>query len=174
MMRVSRSGRTAAVLAAAGSLAAIIACGASASARLPGGGGAVEVGGTVPSFLGLTVTQPSGLRVFPVTAGAHSYTSSFDATVTSTDDNSQLSVLAEQHGHLISGSSILALPLQAAVAGRPYVSLDAPVGVLLQTWTGPLAGKRTTIKLLQRVTTPPPVSGPYRSVLLITVAEGTP
>jgi hypothetical protein len=162
------------VLAVVVSLIAIIAGVASASARLPEGGGAVEVGGTVPSFLGLTVSQPDGLAMFSTAAVPHTYTSSFDASVTSTDVAAQLSVSAEQHGHLISGSSALALPLQAAVAGGPYVSLAAPDGVLLKQWTGPLASKRTSIALLQRVDSPPPVSGPYRTVLLITVASGTP
>jgi hypothetical protein len=165
--------RTSAALAGLiAAIGAITLGGPSAAAQLPGGGGSVDVGGTVPSFLGLSVTQPTGLGVFPA---AHSYTSSFEAAVTSTEVTAQLSVTDEgQYGHLTSGSSVLALPLEVAAAGKPYASLSAPDGVLLKRWTGPIASQSTVINLLQRIAAAPAVTGPYRTVLLITAASGAP
>jgi hypothetical protein len=155
------------------SLAGIVFYGASASARLPAGD--VEVGGSVPSFLGLSVTQPAGLGMFPSAAGSHSYTSSFDAAVTSTDVAAQLSVIDDgQRGRMTSGATALTLPLQVAASGRPFVSLAGRSDVVLKSWTGPIAGKMTQVQLLQRVDGAPPVSGPYRISLLITAASGTP
>jgi hypothetical protein len=154
--------------------ATVLVCVQSAAAQPPGGG-PIHVGGTVPSFLGLGVTQPTGLGIFPHAATVHSYTTSFKAVVTSTDARAQLTVTDQgQYGHLTSGASVLAQPLEIAASGSRFVSLSAPNGVLLKRWTGPIAGQATVIHLLQRITSPPAVTGPYATALLITVASGTP
>ncbi len=135
----------------------------------------ISVGGTAPSYLGLGVTQPSGLGVFRASATPRSYTSSFVTAVTSTEATAELSVVDEgRYGHMASGSAFLALPLEVGVSGTRYVSLAAPNGVVLKRWTTPIAGKGTSVKLLQRVTRAPTVSGPYSTVLLVTAATGAP
>ncbi len=146
-----------------------------ASPQLPGGGGDVDVGGTVPSYLGLTVTQPNGLGSFPAASGLHSYKSSFAAAVTSTNPSAQLSVSDEgDYGHLNSGMKKLVLPLQVAAPRGPFLSLGNPGELLLERWTGPVSGRQTIIQLLQRIDGAPPVSGPYRTVLLVSASTGTP
>lgn len=155
-------------------IAALALCGQSSAAQ-PFKRGSVRVGGTVPSFLGLVVTQPNGLGSFPDSHAAQSYASSFEAAVTSTDVVAQLSVTDEgQYGHMTSGTSVLPLPLQIAATGKHFASLGAPNGVVLKHWTGPIAAKTTVIRLLQRIAAPLAVTGPYHTTLLVTVASGTP
>jgi len=135
----------------------------------------ISVGGTAPSYLSLGVTQPAGLGAFKGSAVVRSYTSSFETAVTSTEATAELSVTDEgRYGHMASGSSFLALPLDVGRSGTPYASLAAPNGVVLRRWTAPIADDETQVKLLQRVGRVPAVKGPYTTTLLVTAATGAP
>jgi hypothetical protein len=144
------------------------------------GGGGLEVGGSVPSLLGLSLTQPIGLGEFANSTRVHVSTTTFLAAVTATDPAAQLSVSmagapsGPRRGHLASGSSVLPLPLELAVGSGPFESLGVPGVSLLERWNSPIADQKTVIALRQRTDGPLAVSGPYRAVLVITASTQVP
>jgi hypothetical protein len=149
---------------------------ASAGAQAPGG---VEVGGEVPSYLELSLTQPSGFATFPAGMSAGTYALSITAAVTSTAPPVYLSVsdgevaAGPRRGHLVSGSSMLPAPLQAAGGAGPFQSLDTPFGPRLAQWGEPVAQAPVTVHLRQRVGRRSG-RGPYRKLLYITLSTQTP
>src|SRR3954454_15180026 len=86
-----------------------------ALAQTPPISGGTEIGGSVPSFLELIISQPSAtLSSFKK---AKTYSSSFDVQITATDEGTVLSLAdgdvatGTKMGHLASGKKSLPLPL---------------------------------------------------------------
>jgi len=153
-----------------------VAAPAAAFAQTPPIEGGTEVGGSVPSFLELILTQPkTGLSKFP---RAKTYATSFEAQVTTTDGPTQLSladgevVSGSRLGHLSRGSKRLPLPLEARVGRAAFQTLDQSVDPLLTRWTEPGTRVKATVNLRQKVKGK--ASGSYRKVLLVTLSTDTP
>lgn len=159
-----------------GALCACIALCASASAQTPGG---VDIGGEVPSYLELSLTQPSDLATFPPQTGAGTYELNFIAAVTTTAPPAYLSIsdgeaaTGMQRGRLVSGSSALSAPLQVAGGAGPFRSLDTPIGPRLAQWGEPVALAPVKVRLRQRIDGRER-HGPYRKLLYITLSTQTP
>ncbi len=159
-------------IVAGAALAAVVAPVALAQAPPVG----TEVGGTVPSFLELILTQPS--KGFASFSKARSYDMSFDAQVTATDSPTLLT-LAD--GDATSGSKLgyisirakrLPSPLEARVGRAAFQSLDSSVDPLLTKWTEAQTRRKATVKLRQQVTGK--ATGSYRKLILVTLSTETP
>ena len=138
--------------------------------------GGTEVGGVAPSFLELTLTQPkAGLSTFP---RARTYTTSFDAMVTATDDTTLLTLAdgdaasGSKLGRMASGSKRLPQPLEARVGRSAFQSLAQSVDPLLTRWNEPGSRVKTTVQLRQKVSAK--TSGSYRKLVLVTLSTETP
>ena len=125
--------RTILAATALSAVAAPAALGADAADR-----GRHEVGGVAPSFLELTLTQPkASLSTFP---RARTYTTSFDALVTATDDTTLLTLAdgdassGSKLGRMASGSKRLPQPLEARVGRSAFQTLAQSVDPLLTRW----------------------------------------
>ncbi len=160
---------------AATALSAVAAPAAWAQGTPPIEGGTV-VGGVTPSFLELTLTQPrAGLSTFP---RARTYTTSFDALVTATDDTTLLTLAdgdaasGSKLGRMASGARRLPQPLEARVGRSAFQSLAQSVDPLLTRWNEPGARVKTTVQLRQKVTAR--TSGSYRKLVLVTLSTETP
>jgi hypothetical protein len=145
-------------------------------AQTPPISGGTDVGGVVPSFLELILVQPkSSFTSFPK---AKTYTTSFDVSVTTTDDAMLLSLAdgdvtrGSKLGRLTSGSKRLPLPLEARVGKAAFAPLDQAVDPLLTRWTQAATRSKATVNLRQKVRTR--ASGSYRKVLLVTLSTDTP
>ena len=161
--------------ALAGALAALAGLlPAAAIAQEPG----TEVGGSVPSYLELSIDAPAALAGFPSATGASE--AAIAATITATDAPIELSIAdgdtdaAARRGHLVAGARMLGDPLQATAGGAPFQPLDQPLGPLLMRWSDVLAGQRTVIRLRQRATAAALRAGPYAKTVLITASTQTP
>jgi hypothetical protein len=138
--------------------------------------GGTMVGGTAPSFLELTLSQPkAGLSSFP---RARTYTTSFDALVTTTDETALLTVAdgdvtsGPKLGRMASGSKRLPQPLEARVGRSAFQSLAQSVDPLLARWSEPSTRSKATVQLRQKVTAK--ASGSYRKLVLVTLSTETP
>ena len=138
--------------------------------------GGTVVGGVTPSFLELTLTQPkASLSTFP---RARTYTTSFDATVTATDDSTMLTLAdgdassGSKLGRMASGSKRLSQPLEARVGRSAFQTLAQSVDPLLTRWNEPGARVKTTVQLRQKVSSK--ASGSYRKLVLVTLSTETP
>jgi len=153
-----------------------MAGGVLAVAALPIAAGAQT---NVPSFLALSVTQPNGFGSFPKRTGVHTYTLNIAAQVTATDSPLTMSIGdgddtgGARHGHLVSGSSVLAAPLQVATGGSTWQGLDAATDPQLVRWSRAVTQAPATIRLRQQVGPSGPRSG-YHKLLLLTVSANTP
>lgn len=158
-----------------GPIAAVPGLGpAAAIAQEPG----TEVGGSVPSYLKLGIDAPATLAAFPAATGVAQTT--IGATVTATESPTELSIAdgdtdaTARRGHLVAGARMLGEPLQAAAGSSPFQPLDDPLGPLLMRWSDVLAGRRTVIRLRQRVTAAALRAGPYSKTVLVTASTQTP
>jgi hypothetical protein len=147
-----------------------------ASAQTPPVDDGTTVGGDVPSYLALTLTQPSGFATFKKSG---SYQLSFNAYATSTEDVTQISVIdgdevsGSRLGHLSSGGKRLPDPLEARVGSAAFQPLDAALDPLLARWSGnPVTNRQAKITLRQKVRVK--ASGTYHKVLLVTESTETP
>jgi hypothetical protein len=147
-----------------------------ALAQTPPISGGTEVGGSVPSFLELGISQPSAtLASFKK---AKTYASSFNVAVTTTDDGTQLSLAdgdvtsGKKMGHLASGKKRLPLPLEARAGKSAFQPLNQTVDPLLQTWNDVASRSQATVNLRQKVKSK--ASGSFRKVLLVTLSTDTP
>ena len=161
----------------AGAVIAVLAAPTAALAQTPDPvSGGTNVGGSVPSFLELILTQPS--KGFAAFSKTKSYEMSFDAQVTATDAPTLLTLAdgdvtsGSKLGHLSVGSKRLAAPLEAAVGRSPFQPLDNAVDPLLTKWTESATRLKSTVKLRQKVTGK--ATGNYRKVLLVTLSTETP
>lgn len=169
--RVSRPGPrlllvamlTALVLSATGSL-------------LDGGAArAQQLGATVSDTIALLIGSPTALT--PVGRGV--YELRIPVTVSSTVTDTRLSIAdGEDYGTVAQGRlhtarGLLAVPLQAPVAGGATASLASPADPQVQRWSTPLAQHPATIILRQRVTPGIPLGGAQK-VLLVTLSSTAP
>jgi len=162
------------IILAATALGAVAA--PAAWAQTPPIEGGTIVGGNAPSFLELTLSQPkAGLSTFP---RARTYTTSFDAMVTTTDETALLTVAdgdaasGSRLGRMASGSKRLPQPLEARVGRSAFQSLAQSVDPLLARWSEPSTRSKTTVQLRQKVTAK--TSGSYRKLVLVTLSTETP
>jgi hypothetical protein len=160
---------------AASVIGALAAPGA-ALAQTPPVSGGTNVGGSVPSFLELILTQPA--KGFPAFASSKSYEMSFDAQMTATDAPTLLSVAdgdatsGSKLGHISVGSKRLSSPLEATVGKAAFQPLDGSVDPLLTKWTQASTRAKVTVKLRQKVTSK--ATGTYRKLVLVTLSTETP
>lgn len=153
-------------------VALVLASAATAVAQEPG----TNVGGDVPSLLGIGVTQPDGLTSFP--AGARSATASLEATVTATDPGASISVVdgdtaaGTRLGRLTSAGAVLGDPLRAGVSGV-FAPLDDELAPVLIAFPDPVANRKVTVELRQRLDGTAR-RGPYRKTVLVTLATEAP
>jgi hypothetical protein len=145
-------------------------------AQTPPVDGGTTIGGTAPSFLELTLTQPkASLSTFP---RARTYTTSFDAMVTATDDTTMLTLAdgdassGSKLGRMASGSKRLPQPLEARVGRSAFQTLAQSVDPLLTRWNAPGSRVKTTVQLRQKVSSK--ASGSYRKLVLVTLSTETP
>ena len=161
--------RAAAVLAAGAAAAAV----APAAAQDPG----TEVGGTVPSYLALGLSDPEGFATFPAGAGAYELT--VRARVTSTVGRVTLSAVDGESrrrtlGRLAGRGSVLDAPLEARVGASPFQPLDAARDPVLAAFRSPVANAVATIRLRQRIGAGERPRGTYAKTLLITLSAEAP
>jgi hypothetical protein len=156
-------------------LAALVAA-PSASAQTPPVGGGTEVGGTVPSFLELILTQPA--KGFAAFSKTKSYEMSFSAQVTTTDAPTLLTLAdgdvtsGSKLGHISVGSKRLPSPLEATMGKAAFQGLDSSVDPLLTRWSQSVTRQKATVKLRQKVKGK--ATGSYRKVVLVTLSTETP
>jgi hypothetical protein len=163
------------MILAATALSAVVA--PAAWAQTPPIEGGTNVGGFVASSLELTLTQPkASMSKFP---RAKTYTTSFDALVTATDDTTLLTLAdgdesrGSKLGHMARGSKRLPEPLEARVGRRSaFQTLAQSVDPLLARWNEPGSRVKTTIQLRQKVERK--ASGSYRKLVLVTLSTDTP
>jgi hypothetical protein len=153
-----------------------LAAPAAAGAQTPPIEGGTQVGGTVPSFLELILTQPkTGLDKFP---RARTYTMKFEAQITATDAPTLLTLAdgdvatGSRLGHLARGSRRLPLPLEARIGRAAFQPLDQSVDPLLARWNEAMTRQKATVNLRQKVSRR--ASGSYRKVLLVTLSSEMP
>jgi hypothetical protein len=160
---------------AASAIGALAAPAAAFAQTEPVGGG-VPVGGDVPSFLELILTQPA--KGFAAFSKAKSYEMSFNAQVTATDEQTILSIAdgdatsGARLGHISVGSKRLPSPLEATVGKAAFQPLDGSVDPLLTKWTEAVTRQKATVKLRQKVTSK--TTGTYRKLVLVTLSTETP
>jgi hypothetical protein len=156
-------------------LAALLAAPA-AMAQTPPVDGGTEVGGTVPSFLELILTQPS--KGFASFSKTKSYEMSFNAHVTTTDAPTLLTLAdgdatrGSKLGHISVGSKRLPSPLEARMGKAAFQGLDSSVDPLLTRWSQSVTRQQATVKLRQKVKGK--ATGNYRKVVLVTLSTETP
>jgi len=161
----------------AGAVIAVLVAPTAALAQTPDPvSGGTNVGGSVPSFLELILTQPS--KGFAAFSKTKSYEMTFDAQVTATDAPTLLTLAdgdatsGSKLGHISVGSKRLAAPLEAAVGRSPFQPLDSTVDPLLAKWTESATRLKSTVKLRQKVTGK--ATGTYRKLVLVTLSTETP
>lgn len=161
---------------AALALACAVLAGSVALARAQG---PPVAGGTVPSMLGLSLSEPSPFTRTGSADGQPVYTATVGAEATATDAPIRLGVsdgevtVGPRLGHLVGGSSILPTPLQAAADGGAYRSLDALAASPLQRWSEPVAQAATTIRLRQIAPNSRALHN-HHKLLLVTLSAGGP
>jgi hypothetical protein len=148
-------------------LALVLAAPAAAHAQ------GTDVGGSVPSYLALSLDEPDGFATFP---GPGEHELRVRARVTSTERNIALSVA---DGDVSSGARLgrlggLDAPLEARVGAAAFLPLDTAADPLLTLFREPVANKLATIELRQRVAVGEPADGPYTKTLLITLSPNAP
>jgi hypothetical protein len=139
----------------------------------------VDVGGTVPNVLALTIgSRSANLGTFApgVTAA---YTSSLTAAVTSSAANAALSVhdpSATGTGHLVNGTYVMPQALQvnaSSGAFAPVAGAAAPTPLL--TWSGPKSLDPVTIGFRQPVAATDGLhTGAYGKTLTFTLSTTAP
>jgi hypothetical protein len=141
-----------------------------------------EVGGSVPSVLSLSLSQPSG---FTAAGGGRKgprgrlYVATIGLSVTSTEMPTQLSItdgeaLRGGRGRLLKGNRSLSPPLEAAAGHGPYHSLDSGVDLQLRQWSEPIANQTASIHLRQAYRGSADSLSRFHKLLLVTVTAGGP
>lgn len=174
MNRLARTCRAVAVSATA---AFALAVAVAAHAQAP------EVGGSVPSVLSLSLSQPSG---FTAVGGRHEggrgrlYVATIDLSVTSTEMPTRLSVTDGEalggagSGHLLAGRRSLSPALEAAAGHGLYRSLESGAEPQLRQWSEPIASEAASIHLRQAYRGSARRLGRFHKLLLVTVTAGGP
>jgi hypothetical protein len=141
------------------------------------------VGGTVPSTLGLTVSSSGSLGTF-VPGVTQDYTTSLAASVTSSGENTTLSVRdpsATATGHLVNGSYSLpqALQVKATDAATPASAFGAIPGngtpLSLLTWPTPTSNDPVSIVAKQPIASSDAIrTGSYAKTLVFELSTTSP
>lgn len=161
---------------AAGAVGAMAVAAPLASAQTPPVDGGTTIGGSVPSFLELIISQPKSS--FATFTSAKTYSTSFDVAVTTTDGSTQLSLAdgdvatGSKMGRLAAGSKLLPLPLEARVGKSAFAPLNTSVDPQLTKWSDVQNRGKATVNLRQQVKSK--VKGSYRKVLLVTLSTEAP
>jgi hypothetical protein len=118
----------------------------------------VEVGGTVPATLSLTLGAPAAFEPF-IPGVEKDYTASTTASVTSTAGDATLSV--SEPGHLTNGAFSLAEPLRVSFSKS--------------TWDGPVSGDDVNLEFKQLIKRNDPLrTGTYSKTLTFTLSTTNP
>ena len=161
---------------AASAVGAMAVAAPMASAQTAPVDGGTTIGGSVPSFLELIISQPKSS--FASFTAAKTYSTSFDVAVTTTDPTSQLSLTdgevatGSKMGRLAAGKKLLPLPLEARVGKSAFAPLNTPVDAQLTKWSSEQTRAKATVNLRQQVKSK--VKGSYRKVLLVTLSTDAP
>jgi hypothetical protein len=153
-----------------------LAAPAAAMAQTPPVSGGTDIGGSVPSFLELILTQPA--KGFAAFSKTKSYEMSFDVQITATDPGTLVSLAdgdatsGSKLGHLSVGSKRLPSPLEAAVGKSAFQPLDGSVDPLLTKLSDAATRSKTTVKLRQKVKGK--ATGNYHKLVLVTLSTETP
>lgn len=169
-----RAGRALAIAAAAAfALVAAVAT----RAQTP------EVGGSVPSVLSLSLSQPGG---FTAAGGGHHgrrgrlYRATIHLSVTSTEMPTRLSIAdgeaigGARSGHLLAGKRSLSPALEASAGHGPYRSLESGSEPQLRQWSEPIASQAASIHLRQAYRGSASRLRRFHKLLLVTVTAGGP
>jgi hypothetical protein len=157
-------------------LGVLVAAVAPAQAQVAPIDGGTNVGGVVDSYMELILSQPSGLSTFKK---AGTYSTSFTATATGTENLTQLTIAdgeaasGSRLGYMASGSKRLKDPLEARAGSAAFQPLDQSVDPLLARWAKPIARRQAKVTLRQKVSGKPS-SGTYRKVLWVTLSSEMP
>jgi hypothetical protein len=132
----------------------------------------LEVGGTVPATLSLTLGAPASFGAF--TPGVeHDYTAQTTANVISTAGNATLSV--SDPGHLANGGFTLPQPLRVEIARADGESLGAMESPVPASWTGPVSNAAVAITFRQAIgATDALRTGSYAKTLTFTLSTTAP
>lgn len=149
-------------------LALLLAAPAAAGAQ------GTDVGGTVPSYMALSLDAPEGFARFPAGPGEHALR--VRARVTSSDRGVRLSVADgdETSGARLGHMGTLGAPLEARVGAAAFQPLDAAIDPLLAVFREPVANQAATIELRQRIGAGERPSGTYDKTILITLSSNAP
>jgi photosystem II stability/assembly factor-like uncharacterized protein len=147
------------------------------------GGGAGEVGGSVPATLSLSVGPPAQFGAFTPGVG-QTYEASTTANVISSAGDALLSVAdpsPEHTGHLVNGSFFLPQPLQArarnATTTSPaYNNVGSSASPLnLLSYSGPISNDAVSLDFRQRINENDALrTGSYSKTLTFTLSTTNP
>jgi hypothetical protein len=151
---------------------------------LAGGGAPVaaaqgtDVGGSVPSYMGLGIDPVEGFATFPAGPGSHELT--IDARVTLTTGRATLSVAdgdaaaGRRLGRMASRVAVLRRPLQATVGSSAFRPLSLPIEPPLEEFLEPVANAPATVRLRQRIAAGERPRGTFDKTVLITLSSNAP
>jgi hypothetical protein len=152
----------------------VIALALAPAARAQG----TDVGGTVPSYMALSLDEPDGFATFPAGPGEHELR--IRARVTSSDGGARLSVAdgdvasGSRLGRMAGGGGALDAPLEARVGSTAFQPLDAAIDPILAVFRQAVANEPATIVLRQRIGAGERPRGTYAKTLLITLSSNAP
>jgi hypothetical protein len=160
-------------------LGALVAAAALAAIAAPvAGAQGTDVGGSVPSYMGLGIDPVEGFATFPPGPGTHEL--SIPARVTLTDGRATLSVAdgdaasGRRLGRMASSVAVLRRPLEVTVGTSPFQPLDLPIEPPLEEFLEPVANAPATVRLRQRIEAGESPRGTFRKTVLITLSSNAP
>jgi hypothetical protein len=139
--------------------------------------GQLELGGSVPSLVALSIGTAGG---FTRVAGSDVYDLRIPVDVTSTLPPTHLSIADGEdfsgpaRGHLHDGAHLVAAPLEAAVAGHAPQPLSAPADPLLEVWSKAITSTPATVTLSQVLPRGSITNPRLHKVVWITISSETP
>ncbi len=147
------------------------------------GGGAGQVGGSVPATLSLSVGPPAQFAPFVPGVG-QTYEAATTANVVSSAGDAVLSVAdpsSQNTGHLVNGSFFLPQPLQArarnaANTGTAYNNVGSSASPLnLLAYDGPISNDAVALQFSQRINANDALrTGAYSKTLTFTLSTTNP
>jgi hypothetical protein len=157
------------------------------AAAAPAPAEAPIVGGSVPSVLSLSLSQPSGFSPMAGTRangrakrGERLYAANIEVAVTATETPTRLSVAdgeatgGRRRGHLVRGGAALSPALQATAGRGAYRSLERTGDLQLTQWSRPLANQIAKVRLRQAYRGAPGGLRRYHKLLFVTATAGGP
>jgi hypothetical protein len=137
-----------------------------------------EVGGSVPSFMGLALDEAEGFATFPPGPGSHELR--IRARVTLTAGRATLSVAdgdvmsGPRLGRMASDVGMLQQPLEATVSAPAFQPLDLAIEPPLAAFRSPVANVAATVRLRQRIEEGESPQGTFAKTILITLSSSAP